>query len=224
MARMNRLLFFARLELVVVAVPSRASRRSSRPAPLLTPLGASRASFLTSLCSPGSPFLTALCRQTCRIRGRRRGRSGRVGFGLPPGTPSELKTKRQVQRRRASKKRECATTTDLFRLCSFTHFQAPVCCPVKECHYRREPSYSSGSTWPPGSSHARTSTDGIETLGRWGMMVPAVTISPSLNFSRAKADTRRDGAPVWRAVRYRSPFHHCGGDADNLCRPHRYFS
>jgi carbon monoxide dehydrogenase subunit G len=34
--------------------------------------------------------------------------------------------------------------------------------------------------------HAGISTEGIDILGWWGMMVPAVTISPSLNLVRAK--------------------------------------
>ena len=41
-------------------------------------------------------------------------------------------------------------------------------------------------TWSA-SNHAGISSDGIDTLGTCGMMVPAVTINPSANFARAKS-------------------------------------
>src|SRR6478736_5021373 len=45
---------------------------------------------------------------------------------------------------------------------------------------------SGSGAWPT-SSHAGISTDGIDFLGRWGLRVPAVTISPPSNFVRAKS-------------------------------------
>jgi hypothetical protein len=40
---------------------------------------------------------------------------------------------------------------------------------------------------PRSSSQVGISTDGIALLGRWGMMVPAVTINPPVNLLRAKS-------------------------------------
>ena len=39
----------------------------------------------------------------------------------------------------------------------------------------------------PSSSHDGMLPDGIARLGKWGMIVPAVTTSPSSNFARAKS-------------------------------------
>ena len=94
-------------------------------APLLTPLCASRSSFLTPFSAPRSPFLTPLGTRLRGIRGRRRGRGGRRG-----GLGFSLRHRQNCQRSesknsRVSKESECAATTDLFRLRTFTHFQAP---------------------------------------------------------------------------------------------------
>jgi hypothetical protein len=54
-------------------------------------------------------------------------------------------------------------------------FKLPVCWPADQSF-----------TWSA-SSHAGIPSDGIDALGRCGMMVPAVTINPSVNLARAKS-------------------------------------
>src|SRR5258707_9391701 len=51
----------------------------------------------------------------------------------------------------------------------------------------RASSLSLGSGAWPASSQAGISSDGIALLGKWGLMVPAVTINPASNFVRAKS-------------------------------------
>ena len=75
MVARNERLFFLLGGGAVARVPSLVASC----APLLTPLCASRASFLTPFGSPASPFLTALCPRLRRVCGRRRGRGGRGG-------------------------------------------------------------------------------------------------------------------------------------------------
>jgi hypothetical protein len=95
-------------------------------APLLTPFCASRASFLTPFCTPRSPFLTPLGTRLRRICGRRRRRGGcRGGLGFSLGHRQKRRRSDQPKYSRASKECERAATTDLFRLRTFTHFQAP---------------------------------------------------------------------------------------------------
>ena len=120
--RMNGLLFCSVGGGAVARVPSLVASC----APLLTPLCASRASFLSSFRSPASPFLTPLCARLRRICGRRRGRGGRRG-----GLGFRLRHRQNCRRSdnskcsRVSKNSESVATTDLFRLRTFIHFLAP---------------------------------------------------------------------------------------------------
>ena len=126
LARMNGLLFLLGGGCGGRGAVARVPSLVSSCAPLLTPLCASRASFLTPFCTPRSPFLTPLGTRLRRICGRRRRRGGRRGgLGFSLGHRQKRRRSDQSKYGRASKESERAATTDLFRLRTFTHFQAP---------------------------------------------------------------------------------------------------
>ena len=99
---------------------------------LLTPLCASRASFLTPFCAPRSPFLTPLGTRLRRVCGRCRRRGGRRGgLGFSLGHRQKRRRSDQSEYSRASKESERAATTELFRLRTFTHIEAPGSLPCQ---------------------------------------------------------------------------------------------
>ncbi|MGY3584122.1 hypothetical protein ACVIF9_002799 [Bradyrhizobium sp. USDA 4350] len=100
----------------VARVPSLLASR----APLLTPLCASRAAFLRPLrrsCRRSVPDFAVSVAAT-----RGGGSSGGLGFSRRDRQHRRRSDKSKCSR--VSKESECAATTDLFRLRTFTHFQA----------------------------------------------------------------------------------------------------
>ena len=153
---------------------------------LLTPLCASRASFLTPFCAPRSPFLTPLGTRLRRICGRRRrgGRRGGLGFSL--GHRQKRRRSDQSRYSRASKESERAASTELFRLRTFPHTEAPGFLPCQSIVTNVE-SLVIDLDQLRRTVQATLELPPIDPLGRCGLMVPTVTINPSLNLVRAKS-------------------------------------
>ena len=95
-------------------------------APLLTPLGASRASFLTAFRSPASPFLSPLCARLHGICGRGRGAAGAVVVWAS-ASDAVRTADEATSPNAAAYPRKARTLRRHTRFCSelFTHFHAP---------------------------------------------------------------------------------------------------
>ena len=108
-------------------------------------------------------------------------------LGLPPLTSSELLTKRPLQMPpRIQEKRERCADRPAWPL-NLDPFPCSRFLPRGISLVVESRAIDLDQLRRAHPSHAGISTEGIDTLGRWGMMVPAVTISPSLNLVRAKS-------------------------------------